>query len=151
MKEILKNKLYLGNKLDYLLNIDQDWAFVHIGTKLFDENNSTNTNSDYYITNKQFYIKWQDMPDFEEFNVDTLEKLFDFIDGNSKGITLIHCDYGQSRSPAITMCYLVKRKKLLNINFEKSVKEFQLIYPDFFAEGGITKYIKQEWNNFEQK
>jgi hypothetical protein len=37
MQEIVKNKIYLGNKKDYLNGTfkEKDWAFVHIGIELY--------------------------------------------------------------------------------------------------------------------
>jgi protein-tyrosine phosphatase len=151
MVEIIKNRIHLGSLEDYFKINDKnkDWSFVHIENGLFNENNVSQTNKDYYILKNHFYLKWQDLPNLDEFNVDTIEILFNFLDNNINKNTFIHCMYGQSRSPAITMAYLSKRTELTTKNFYEAIDMFKLIYPDYFDAGGITNFLKQEWNSIK--
>jgi protein tyrosine phosphatase len=149
MIEIIKDRIQLGSKADYykISELKNNWSYVHIGTELFEKNNTTKTNMDYYISGNHFYLNWKDLPELNEFNVETLIKLFNFLDLNINSTTFIHCDYGQSRSPAITMAYLSKRTDIIPKTFYKAVMAFKEIYPDYFVTGGITLFLKKEWVN----
>ncbi len=147
MVEIIKNRIHLGSKEDYfkIAKIHNDWVYVHIGTELFNTNNSSKTKNDYIIDGNHFYLKWQDLPNLDEFNVETLQILFNFLDSYKDKNTFIHCDYGQSRSPAITMAYLSKRTEELPTTHYKAIESFKLIYPNYYVLGGITTFIREEW------
>ena len=150
MKEIIKGKIYLGSKIDYfnMENIitQDDWVFVHIGSELFDKFKK-NDSKDYYIIDNHLYLSWEDLPENGNFNIDTIIKIFDFIDSFRDKMLYIHCDYGQSRSPAVLMAYLSKRTDYLPKANYKAVVQFNQIYPDYFSQGGISLFIKREWDN----
>jgi hypothetical protein len=107
--------------------------------------------SNLIIENNHLYLNWQDMPNLSEFDKDNrgvanLNSLMDYIDLNIDNSKIyIHCDYGQSRSPAIAMLYLSKRTKKLPSDFESAKIKFGIEYPDYFSNTGITKYIGVNW------
>jgi hypothetical protein len=151
MHTIIKNKIFIGSKFDYLNHSfdDNKWCFVHIGTELFDKFNKNKVLSDNYQFENHFYLNWLDLPYSKDFNVKTLQCIFDFIDCNNDKELFIHCDYGQSRSPAILLCYLAKRTNYLDSDYEVALLKFKKIYPEYFDEGGITKFIRTHWDKIK--
>ena len=149
MQEIIKNKIFLGSKKDYLENEfnESEWAFVHIGKELFNKFKESDHKGVLYTNKNHLYLSWLDVPEKSEFDKASLEAVFNFIDSHKNLKVLVHCDYGQSRSPAILMAYLSKRTEFLPKTFYKAVTKFKEIYPDYFFTGGITLFIKSFWND----
>jgi predicted protein tyrosine phosphatase len=159
MQQLLNTNLYLGSKYDLGITNDSDWAFVHACktyhlARLGQQNNT----SEHYIMFEEknhLYINWVDAPspkmfDWKGHGVINFTRVLDFIDsqiGDKK--VFVHCDQGQSRSPAVTMLYMAKRQKSLPEDFYKARIEFAKIYTDYFSDSGITKFIEYNWENIK--
>ena len=156
MQQLLNTNLYLGSKFDLPFTNDTDWSFVHACktshlARLGQQYNA----SPYYIMfeeDNHLYINWVDAPlpkmfDWQGQGISNFTKVLNYIDSfiQSKKV-FVHCDQGQSRSPAIAMLYLSKRLKSISHNFIEAKIEFAKIYPDYFSESGITKFIELNWD-----
>lgn len=72
--------------------------------------------------------------DFIEVHIDSRE-------------VLVHCNQGQSRSPAIAMLFLAKRKDdLPDSSYEDAKQEFREIYPLFRPGSGVDAYLGDYWH-----
>lgn len=107
----------------------------------------------YYIKfedKKHLYINWVDEPTGKYFKVETFIEAMNFIDkfiSQNKKI-FIHCDQGQSRSPALAMTYLAKRTDFLGDEFDQAYNGFKQIYPNF-NPSGIIKFIENNWEEIK--
>jgi protein tyrosine phosphatase len=156
MQQLLNTNLYLGSKYDLDQTNNFEWAFVHAcKTSHLNRLGQQDKTSPYYIMFEEenhLYINWVDAPspkmfDWQGQGVANFTKVLDFIDSHISGKKVfVHCDQGQSRSPAVAMLYMAKRQKSLPESFNKARIEFGKIYRDYFSDSGITKFIEQNWN-----
>lgn len=157
MFQLLNTNLYVGSKYELNQTNEVNWAFVHAcKTSHFERLGRQINTSPHYIIfeeDSHLYINWVDAPspvmfDWNGEGIKNFIIALDFIDKwiSTKKV-FVHCDQGQSRSPAVVMLYLAKRSKLISADFEKAKLEFAKIYPDYFVDSGITKFIGQNWNN----
>jgi hypothetical protein len=140
MKHFSKTNLYLGDQFE-LKKIPKDWAKVHIGSKFYPDTKKGKA----VISNNELYINWMDSHDEKDFKVQELHEILNFIDEYSNQKTFVHCEYAQSRSPAVVMAYLSKRTDLLPKKFYPALEEFVKMYPAFVFPSGITKFLKRNW------
>lgn len=159
MQQLLNTNLYLGSKYDLDKTNNHEWAFVHVckTSHLARLGKQYNT-SPYYIMFEEenhLYINWVDaqspeMFDWQGQGVANFTKVLDFIDSKIRDRKVfVHCDQGQSRSPAVAMLYMSKRQKAISPNFDDARIEFAKIYPDYFSDSGITKFIQQNWEQLK--
>ncbi|MDZ7688606.1 MAG: dual specificity protein phosphatase family protein [Halobacteriales archaeon] len=77
----------------------------------------------------------------------TLEFVDEFREGKQ---VLIHCNQGQSRSPALAMLYLAKRTdELPDDSYPVAANEFRNLYPRFSPGQGIHLYLQDHWNHLD--
>jgi protein tyrosine phosphatase len=140
MKHFEKTNIYLGNQFE-LTEIPKNWVKIHVGGKFYPKTIKQLT----YKTIKDLYINWEDSSDENDFNIHELLQILDFMTTHKDDKLFIHCEYAQSRSPAVVMTYLAKRAKFLPNNFFGALEEFAKLYPDFVFPSGITKFLKKNW------
>jgi hypothetical protein len=158
MKQLFNSNLYLGPKSDLILTDNQSWYYVHACKSSFIErygNGPYDANiRTIMIEDNHLYLNFEDLPNITEFDkdnhgIDNLNTLMDYIDKHIQDHKVyIHCDYGQSRSPAIAMLYLAKRTDFLPNDFEQAKIKFAIEYPDYFSETGISEYVGVNWDKF---
>ena len=101
------------------------------------------------------YINWVDAPipamfDWQKQGITNFTIVLDFIEKWLKTKKVfVHCDQGQSRSPALGMLFVAKRMKKISPDFELAKLEFAKIYLEYFSESGIIKFINQNWDNLK--
>lgn len=110
---------------------------------------SDNPNYLIYKKGKNLYLNLVDMPC--EFNPVYTNPMFDaaikFIGAHIETIpVLIHCDCGVSRSPSIAMVYLAQTGAISSGDINRTVAEFQKLYPKYNPGNGIKMYIAKNWN-----
>ena len=74
-----------------------------------------------------------------------------FIERNigSKKV-LIHCNRGQSRSPALALLFLAKRRKsICNDSYDVAKEEFIKLCPNYLPGMGVQSYLAQYWGAIE--
>lgn len=60
---------------------------------------------------------------------------------------LIHCNQGQSRSPAIGLLYLARHEIVDNSSYSSAKTAFSLLYPQFNPGLGIELYLNRNWKD----
>lgn len=59
---------------------------------------------------------------------------------------LVHCNLGQSRSPAIAFLYLAKFSDLFGAqDYAGALRQFQELYPPFAPAKGVADYVRLNW------
>jgi protein tyrosine phosphatase len=152
MQNILNTNLYLGSKNDYYLTEDKtDWVFVHCCNSFYKNlDQKYQNNNKVAIINRDLYIDWEDLPDINSFEISDFILAMDFLDKYIEtNKILIHCDWGQSRSPTLVLVYLAKRLKLIPNTFIGALEKFVKIYPDYHLPSGISKFVKLNWGDIE--
>lgn len=76
---------------------------------------------------------------FQELFNDGVKKAFVFLDA-ADGPVFIHCNKGESRSPAIALLY-IHHKKLSNHTFDELLEIYK-----FKPKGGIYNFVKRAWD-----
>jgi predicted protein tyrosine phosphatase len=64
--------------------------------------------------------------------------------------TLVHCNQGMSRSPAIALLYLAVHTDLLpKATFAEAETAFRGIYPLYHPAGGMRGFLLQNWSTYQ--
>ncbi|MBC7471879.1 MAG: dual specificity protein phosphatase family protein [candidate division SR1 bacterium] len=140
MKHFKFTNIYLGDQYE-LSKIPKNWYKIHVGSKFFPNSKELKI----YIDGNEMFVNWEDSSDENDFKTNDLIKILDFIYMYKNQNLFIHCEYAQSRSPAVLMAYLAKRTKILPDNFFDALEEFVKMYPKFVYPSGITKFLKTNW------
>jgi hypothetical protein len=140
VKHFEKTNIYLGNQFE-LYEIPKNWVRIHIGGKFYPKIRKQSI----YKTKKELFVDWEDSANENDFNIHVLLQTLDFMTTHKDEKLFIHCEYAQSRSPAVVMTYLAKRARSLPNNFFGALEEFTKLYPDFVFPSGITKFLKKNW------
>jgi hypothetical protein len=65
---------------------------------------------------------------------------------------LVHCNLGQSRSPAIAFLYLRKFSDVFaERDFESALRHFQELYPPFAPAKGMADYVRLNWLKYSSR
>lgn len=161
MKELIEN-IFIGDDKDYNDLYDKkDWGILHCAKHPFHcqfvgySGNLPNTHKDYAYKRKdnEMALNLVDLDFFSfnylDFNREMFIQAFKFLDeyyDNGKPI-LIHCNQGLSRSPSLAMLYMAT-KGIGYEDFEKTIKEFKLLYPKYEPKKNIYETIKALWKEF---
>lgn len=75
----------------------------------------------------------------------------DFIDENiDSQEVLIHCNQAQSRSPALAMLFLAKRRdEISDTSYRHAKDELGNLYPGYSPGKGIEAYLGDYWDQLE--
>jgi len=156
MMEVYAN-LYVGDENDCFYKDKQEWAAVHACKSPCHQKavgyrgNLPKNHPNYLILEKEnhLYLNMVDMsmPLSHEFTGPIILTALDFINKHieSKKI-LIHCNLGYSRSPAIALLFMAKRKKsITNESYTKAKEDFKMKYPNYNPGRGIEIYLTNYW------
>jgi len=160
MIEVYPN-LYIGSWIDYekIVSGQPGWAIVHackeyhritVGYKLW---NVSRHHPEYLLARRENRIMLclLDLPVSRFIKKEMIDQTLDFIDDayNSELKVLIHCMYGRSRSPSITMLYLATRLHVLSTeSFETAEKQFRSLYPRYHPNRGIREHLRRNWEQY---
>jgi hypothetical protein len=153
--------LYIGSRNDYesIVSGQSGWAIVHackeyhrnaIGYKLW---NVPRHHPEYMLARRENRIMLclLDLPVSRFIKKEMIDQTLDFIDDayNSGLKVLVHCMYGRSRSPSITMLYLATRLHVLTTeSFEVAEKQFRSLYPRYHPNRGIREHLRRNWQQY---
>jgi len=86
-----------------------------------------------------------------EFTEPIVTAALDFVeDHHGEQQVLIHCNKGQSRSPALAMLYLAKRAgQITDAGYADARQEFDELYPQFRPGRGVDAYLRDYWSALE--
>ena len=160
MIEVYPN-LYIGSWIDYekVVSGQPGWAVVHackeyhritVGYKLW---NVPRHHPEYLLARRENRIMLclLDLPVSRFIKKEMIDQTLDFIDDAYNGglKVLIHCMYGRSRSPSITMLYLATRLHVLTTeSFEAAEKQFRCLYPKYHPNRGIREHLRCNWQQY---
>lgn len=149
MTEVYKN-LFVGGKDDYRPENLGDWTYVHatVSTHRPEVDFGTVLN----ISGNDLYLNWVDGDAslYEEGGTKIFSEVLDFIEEKIKTKkVLVHCDFGESRSPTLALLYLAKRLNVIsNDSFDRAREDFAKIYPNYYPSG-IRIYVRAHWDEIK--
>jgi predicted protein tyrosine phosphatase len=152
------DNLFVGDEIDCFYDDKPEWVVVHackhpchqraVGYR----GNLNRNHPNYLILEKEKHLFLNmvdmDMPLSHEFTGPIILAVLDFIEKNiqSKNI-LIHCNHGLSRSPALALLFLAKRKKVINNeNYRKAKQDFIKLFPNYQPGRGVDIYLTNYWS-----
>jgi len=151
-------KLFVGNNSDCFFNEKTGWAVIHackhpchqisVGYR----GNLSKNHPKYLINEKgsHLFLNMVDMNQTlsHEFTEPIITTTLDFIEKNiEEKNVLTHCNLGFSRSPALALLFLAKRKSILNnASYQKAKTEFTKIFPNYLPGMGIDSYLNLYWS-----
>lgn len=157
----IHDKLFVGNDSDCFYDNKENWVVVHAckhpcHQRAVGYRGNLNKNHPNYLIleeEKHLYLNMVDMNMTlsHEFTEPIIKTALNFIERNvnSKEV-LIHCNLGRSRSPALALLFLSKRKKILsNDNYQEAKKQFVKLFPNYTPGIGIDSYLSKYWNELK--
>ena len=157
----IHDNLFIGNEYDCFYDGRKDWVVVHAckspcHQRAVGYRGNLNKNHPNYLIleeEKHLYLNMVDMNMMlsHEFTEPIIKTALDFIGRNinSKEV-LIHCNLGRSRSPALALLFLSKRKNVLcSDNYQEAKKQFIKLFPNYIPGIGIDSYLSKYWNELK--
>jgi predicted protein tyrosine phosphatase len=158
MIEVSEN-LFVGNERDCFYDNRDDWVVVHAckhpchQTAIGYSGNLNSHHPNYLIFSRDnhLYLNLVDMdkPFGHVYTEPIISAALNFIASNieSKKV-LIHCNRGESRSPALALLFLAKRRSSIsNESYETAKREFSEVYPNCRFGSGIDSYLARHWSD----
>lgn len=153
MIEVCDN-LYVGTTASCHHDPNGEYAVIHackypcyhnsVGKKILLPNDEK------YLVNpceNHLYLNMIDAKQLKNIHLEPMiSSALGFIEQNiqNKKI-LIHCNQGQSRSPAIALIYLAKKGKISKRSYQEAKSDFKKVYPEFSPGEGIEDYLEANW------
>ncbi|OFX51315.1 MAG: hypothetical protein A2046_03985 [Bacteroidetes bacterium GWA2_30_7] len=157
----IKEDLFVGDESDCFYNEKEGWAVIHTckhpcHQKAVGYKGSLKKNHPYYLIlerGNHLFLNMVDMdvPLSHEFTEPIVTTALDFIDRNiaTKKI-LIHCNLAQSRSPALALLFLAKRKGIINNeSYQRAKEDFIKLYLNYNPGKGVESYLIKHWGDLE--
>ena len=157
----IHDNLFVGNENDCFYDNLENWVVIHAckspcHQKAVGYRGNLNKNHPNYLIlekEKHLYLNMVDMNMMlsHEYTEPIVKATLNFIERNidSKNV-LIHCNLGRSRSPALVMLFLAKRKDVLpNNNYVEAKREFLKLFPDYIPGIGIERYLEKFWDQLK--
>jgi hypothetical protein len=91
-----------------------------------------------------------DAPDVNYISSEIIDAALNAIHENiTVSRVLVHCNVGQSRSPAIAFLYLTRFSDIFRSqDYQTSLGSFQKIYTSFNPAQGIADYVRVNWHKY---
>ena len=151
-------KLFVGDDSDCFYEEKPGWVIIHackhpchlraVGYR----GNLSKTHPNYLIFQRGSHL-FLNMVDMNrtlshEFTEPIITKTLDFIEKNIEdNNVLIHCNRGNSRSPALALLFLAKKKNVLsNASYQTAKSEFTDIFSAYNPGRGIDSYLNLYWS-----
>lgn len=86
-----------------------------------------------------------------EYTEPIVSAALDFMDehGADREV-LVHCNKGQSRSPALAMLFLAKRRNAIpDASYSEAKQDFSERYPGFRPGRGVDAYLREYWQQLD--
>src|SRR6266705_912106 len=161
MLEVYPN-LFVGSMIDYetIVSSQTGWAIVHACKEPYHRRavgywlwSAPRSHPEYLIARREnrLMLCLLDLPVSRFIKKEMIDQALDFIDeAYSSGLkVMIHCMYGRSRSPSITMLYLATRLHVLSTeSFEAAEEQFRSLYPRYHPNRGIREHLRKNWQQY---
>jgi len=152
------DKLFVGDESACFYEDRPNWAVIHAckhpcHQRAIGYRGNLNKNHPNYLISEKGSHLFLNMVDMEtplshEFTEPIVSKVLDFIDKNiESNSVLIHCNQGYSRSPALALLFLAKRRDVIsNKSYQEAKNDFLKIFPQYSPGRGIDTYLDQFWD-----
>ncbi len=155
-------KLFVGDQIDYEINVitQRGWAVVHACKEPYHRQAlgyrgrvAPETHREHLVARRvnRLILNMVDARDPELISKEMIDTALDFMDETlSRGLkVLVHCDRGESRSPAIALLYMAARLgELPTESLEAAEEKFRTIYPYYNPQPGIHEHLRQNWHRY---
>ena len=159
MIEVYHN-LFVGNQTDYELSVSGQtgWAVVHACKDPYHRQalgyttqGAPKDHPEYYVARRgnRLMLNIVDVNNPSFYKTEMIVQVLDFIEESlSNGSkVLVHCNMGESRSPAIALLFMASRLKAIsNESLDTAETEFKRIYPMYNPNRGLREYLRQQWS-----
>jgi len=154
--------LHIGDERDYELQVKHldGWRIVHACKEPYHRRElgyrgkgAPKNHPEYLIAPRghRLILNLVDAPDPAYIPKEIVDAALDFIaEGLRSGHkVLVHCNLGESRSPAIGLLYLAAfTGKIPSDSLEKAESAFLKIYPGYRPSTGIRGFLAQHWGEY---
>jgi predicted protein tyrosine phosphatase len=154
--------LHIGDERDYELQVKQQdgWRIVHACKEpyhrrelRYSTRGAPKNHAEYFVARRdnRLILNFVDAPDPAYIPKQIVDTALDFI-GESLGSgykVLVHCNLGESRSPAIGLLYLAAFTGAIpSSSLEEAEAAFLKIYPGYRPGPGIRGFLEQNWSAY---
>ncbi|HIH04220.1 MAG TPA: phosphatase [Methanoregulaceae archaeon] len=159
MIEIHPN-LFIGNEYDYEHQVrgQPGWRVVHACKDPYHRQAlgytgraASKDHPEYLIARRdgRLILNLIDPPNPDFVPKEIIDAALDYIRANTPDTrVLVHCNQGESRSPAIGILYLAAYTDRLPRNFLEAEAEYQRIYPPYNPGRGIRGFLINNWEGY---
>jgi hypothetical protein len=149
--EVVTN-LFVGSGLDYeAIQNKPGWFVIHAAQIPWF--NNLNINGLWYENAGSLTLNLLDARDPKYIPKEVIDKAISVINNNRRDSRkiLIHCNLGLSRSPSISMLYLLKHTSVLRKDcLENTVIDFRKLYPQYSPGVGLQYFIDFYYKEYAQ-
>ena len=156
------HNLYVGDQVDYDSNVSRltGWAVVHACKEPYHRQalgyvgrGAPKNDPEYLVARRgnRLMLNIVDANDPAFFSKDMINTSLDFIgESLSNGMkVLVHCNLGESRSPAIALLFMATRLKAISTeSLQTAESEFTVIYPRYNPNPGLREHLRQHWSDY---
>jgi len=153
---------FVGNQQDYEYDVvgREGWAVVHACKEPYHRQalgyrgrGAPKDHPEYLVARRgnRLILNMVDADNPAFFASEMIDAALAFIDeALSQGQkVLIHCNRGESRSPAIALLYMASRLSALpSSSLEVAEEEFRTLYAAYAPKSGIHGYLAQNWQRY---
>lgn len=144
MKEIDSN-IFIGSDDDYhTVSEDKDFVFIQAARDPFFTELNQPSGVLFARVDNRLVLNMVDAGPGFPFDPSLFTESIKFINDNKDKKVLIHCNQGQSRSPAIACLYLGVK---YNLSYVEAV--YKLNYRDYHPNG-VERFLIKNWNKLKQ-
>jgi dual specificity protein phosphatase-like protein len=161
MIEVVPN-LFIGTRQDYEMSVvgQEGWAIVHACKEPYHRRavgyrgwTAPRNHAEYLIARRdnRLMLSLLDLPVSWFIRQEMIAQTLDFIEQmHSRELkVLVHCMYGRSRSPSITLLYLATRLHVLpTTSLEAAEVPFRRLYPPYHPTRGIREHLRHHWRQY---
>lgn len=155
-------RLFVGNEIDYEMVVrHQDgWWVVHACKEPYHRQflgysgrSAPKNHPEYLMARRgnRLFLNLVDADDPEFIPKQIIDASLQFI--NDALLTgkrlLVHCNQGESRSPAIGLLFLATHTDVLPCgSFREAEAKFRQLYPAFNPKGGMRGFLLKHWEQY---
>ena len=153
--------LFIGSDLDYqAIASHQNWWIIHACRDPYHRSllgysgrGAPRGHPEYLIAKrgKEMFLNLVDVNNPSYFSTEIIDAALDWIDqavGAGEKV-LVHCNQGESRSPAIGLLYLASQTNAVSrASLGEAEAEFVKLYPMYNPKPGIRGFLLQNWDRY---
>jgi predicted protein tyrosine phosphatase len=155
-------RLFVGTEIDYETIVrDQDgWWVIHACKEPYHRQllgyrgrSAPKSHPEYLVARRgnRLFLNLVDADDPEFIPRQIIDASLSFIQDalQSGGRVLVHCNQGESRSPAIGLLYLAMYTDILpRGTLAEAEARFRQLYPVYNPKGGMRGFLEANWHEY---